>query len=114
MVKENSVEKNKYFYPDKVYNGYDSTKVFPLGTYYAKQPIVHARVIEGKILDHPFSIKINYVNNLKTISLDEKIIMVLEGKKKPAQMVLLDKNISNQLVNLLLLIAYSEIFQSPT
>lgn len=114
MVKENSTEKNKYYFPDNVYNGYDSSRIFSLGTFYAKQPIVHAKVIDGKVLEHPFSIKINYDNNLKTISLDEKIIMVVEGKKKPVKMVMVDKNISSRLVNLLLLIAYSEIFQNPS
>ena len=39
--------------------------------------------------------------------------MVVEGNKKPFQMVLLDKTIPNTTMNLLLLIAFSEIFQSP-
>lgn len=114
IVKENSIEPNKYFYPDIVYNGYDSTNSFPLGTFYAKQPIIHSRVIDGKLLGQRFSIKMDFENNLKTISLDNKIIMVVGGDKKPAHMVLVEKNTPSTIVNLLLLIAYSEIFQSPS
>ncbi len=114
VVKENLLELNKYYYPDKVYNGYDSTKAFALGTFYAKQLIVQARVIEGKVLGQDFSIKINFETNLKTISLDNKIIMIVQGDKKPSQMVLLENNVPTSLRNLLLLIAFSEIFQSPT
>jgi len=114
IVKENSIEPNKYFYPDIVYNGYDSTNFFPLGTFYAKQPIIHSRVIDGKLLGQRFSIKMDFENNLKTISLDNKIIMVVGGDKKPAHMVLVEKNTPSTIVNLLLLIAYSEIFQSPS
>jgi len=112
-VKENVVAPNKFYSPDKIYNGYDSSVSFALGTFYAKQPIVDAKVIDGEVIGHTFSIKLNYENNLKTISLDNKIIMVVEGNKKPFQMVLLDKTIPNTTMNLLLLIAFSEIFQSP-
>jgi len=113
VVKENIVEQDKYYNPDKVYNGYDSSKTFSPGTFYAKQPITNAKSIEGNLLGHTFSIKINYATNLKTISLDGNIIMVVEGNKKPTQMVWTDKKIPSSLVNLLLLIAFSEIFQSP-
>jgi hypothetical protein len=114
VVKENVLELNKYYYPDKVYNGYDSSKAFALGTFYNKQLIVQTRVIEGQLLGHNFSIKINFETNLKTISLDNKIIMVVLGNKKPSQMVLVENNIPAVLTNLLLLMAYSEIFQSPS
>jgi hypothetical protein len=114
IVKENSIEPNKYFFPDIVYNGYDSTKSFSLGTFYAKQPIVHSRVIEGKVHGLKFSIKLDFENNIKTISLEDTIIMVVGGDKKPMQMVLADKNTPTSIVNLLLLIAYSEIFQRPS
>jgi len=113
-VEENSTEPNKFFYPDIIYNGYDSTNSYSLGTFYAKQPIVHSRVVEGKLLGHRFSIKMDFENNLKTISLDNKMIMVVGGDKKPNQMVLVEKNTPAPIVNLLLLMAYSEIFQNPS
>jgi hypothetical protein len=113
MVKENNVEQDKFYYPDKVYNGYDSSRTFSLGTFIAKQPITNAKSIEGNLLGHEFSIKINYDTNLKTISLDGSILMIVEGNKKPTQMVLTDKKIPSTLTNLLLLIAFSEIFQRP-
>jgi hypothetical protein len=40
--------------------------------------------------------------------------MVVHGDKKPNQMVLVENNIPAHLTNLLLLMAYSEIFQSPS
>jgi len=114
VVKENVVEQNKAYYPDKVYNGYDSSKIFSLGTFYEKQPITNVKSIEGTLLGHEFSVKINGATNLKTISLDGKMIMVVEGNKKPIQMVWTDKKTPSTLVNLLLLIAFSELFQRPS
>jgi hypothetical protein len=114
IVKENNMEQDKFYYPDIVYNGYDSSKNFSVGTFYARQPITHTRSIEGNVLGHEFSIKVNEVANLKTISVDGKLIQVVEGNKKPTQMVLTTNKISNTLANLLLLIAFSEIFQRPS
>jgi hypothetical protein len=83
-------------------------------TYYAKQPIIHSRVIEGKIKNHSFTIQLNYENNLNTILLDNKIVLVTGGQKKPVQMVVTPNSADPLLLDLLLLMASSEIFQYPS
>ena len=111
-VKEFVKEENKFYYPDIIYNGYDSTRIAPLGTFYAKQPIIHSRVISGKALNHEFSIQLNYENNITTILVDKIIVMAISGYKKPSQMVV-KGNLEAPLQSLLLLMAYAEIFQPP-
>ena len=111
-VKDFVNEENKFYNPDVVYNGYDSSHSAPLGTFFAKQPIVQSRVISGKLLNHDFSIQLNYENNITTILIDKIMVMVISGNKKPTQMVL-KENATPALNSLLLLIAYSEIFQQP-
>jgi hypothetical protein len=111
-VKDFVKEENKFYYPDIVYNGYDSSHSANLGTFYAKQPIKHSRVISGKSMNHDFVIQLNYENNITTLLIDKQIVMVISGNKKPVQMV--EKRTSlPALENLLLLIAYAEIFQQP-
>jgi hypothetical protein len=105
-------EENKFYYPDNVYNGYDSSHTASLGTSFAKQPIKHSRVISGNIMHHDFVIQLNYENNITTLLIDKKMVMAISGNKKPIQMV--EKRTAlPALENLLLLIAYAEIFQQP-
>ena len=105
-------EENKFYYPDIVYNGYDSSHTVNLGTLFAKQPIKHSRVISGSAMQHEFVIQLNYENNITTVLIDKKIVMAISGNKKPIQMV--EKRTTlPALENLLLLIAYAEIFQQP-
>jgi len=105
-------EENKFYYPDIVYNGYDSSHTVNLGTLFAKQPIKHSRVISGSAMQHEFVIQLNYENNITTVLIDKKIVMAISGNKKPIQMV--EKRTAlPALENLLLLIAYAEIFQQP-
>ncbi len=117
-IKEMVVEKNKTYFPDIIYNGYDSTKQFNLGTHYGASPIVHANVIEGAAYGHSFKIQFSLPQKQRTIIVDDQIIMVVEGKIKPHQMFMAPTEnrqpvIQDSFKNLLLLMAYSEIFQSP-
>jgi hypothetical protein len=111
-VKDFVKEENKYYYPDIVYNGYDSTHTANLGTLFAKQPIKHSRVISGNTMNHDFVIQLNYENNITTVLIDKQMVMVISGNKKPIQMVEKRTTLTG-LENLLLLIAYAEIFQQP-
>jgi len=112
IVKDFEKEENKFYYPDIVYNGYDSSYTAPLGTFFSKQPIIQSRVISGKLLSHEFSIQLNYENNITTILVDKTMAMAISGHKKPIQMVA-KGNLPANLQSLLLLIAYAEIFQQP-
>ena len=69
MVKEIVPEKDKYFYPEIIYNGYDSTKQYALieKLNKAKNLIVHVKSIDGKINNTNFSIKLSADNTIKTI-----------------------------------------------
>ena len=106
-------EQDKYFNVDVFYNGFDSTRKFIMGSNNGPEKIIHSKVIEGKIYQHKFAIKLSAYNRQKTILLDDKIVMVVEGVKKPHQMVQISNELSIDLKNLLLLMAYGEIFQSP-
>jgi hypothetical protein len=111
-VKDFVKEKDKFYYPDNVYNGYDSSQKANLGTLFAKQPIKHSRVISGNLMNHDFVIQLNYENNITTLLIDKQMVMAISGNKKPIQMVE-KRNTLPALENLLLLIAYAEIFQQP-
>jgi hypothetical protein len=112
-VRNGVAEKDKFFYPDKVYNGYDSTKQFTINNKINGLPITHATVISGNVYDQEFSIQFDNGQQLKTILINNKIVAIIEGSKKPRQMVNVAKENNNNLINLLLLMAYGELFQSP-
>lgn len=112
-VQEKIWEEGKYLNVDVLYNGFDSTKQYKMGTFNGPEKIIHSKVIEGTIYKHSFAIKMSANNRLKTILLDDKIVMIVEGTNKPHQMVSMDNDIPIEIKNLLLLMAYGEIFQSP-
>lgn len=115
LVKDLVPEKDKYYFPEMIYNGYDSTKQFPLSdkSTTIKYPIVHNKTIEGKIYNKQFAIKISAENNLKSIFMNGQLTAILSGKDKPLQMVLVDKNPDAALTRFLIMFSYSEIFQNP-
>ncbi len=112
-VQENVVEKDKFFNYNEIFNGFDSTKKINIGTFYEKRKIISAKVIEGKFKSSSFRISINYEANLKTIYIDDKIVIIADGKNKPYQMVASKSNHDMELRNFLLQMAFSEIFQLP-
>lgn len=116
MVKDLAVEKDKYYYPEIVYNGYDSTKQYVLvenKINNQKYPIMHNKSIDGKINNILFSIKLSANNAIKTIFINNKIVAILSGKEKPTQMVLVDKDAPGYLTDFLIMFSFSEIFQTP-
>jgi hypothetical protein len=112
-VQEKVWEEGKYYNMDVLYNGYDTTKQYKVGTSNGPEKIIHSKVIMGSIYKHPFAIQISADNRQKTILLDDKIVMIVEGANKPHQMVNMANDIPLDVKNLLLLMAYGEIFQSP-
>lgn len=113
-VKESVVEQDKFFNPNIIFNGFDSTKKFNMGTLYEKRKIISAKVIEGNCKGHRFKILLNYANNLKTIYVDDILIIVAEGTNKPLQMVESKVPTDENLKEFLLQMAFSEIFQLPS
>jgi hypothetical protein len=107
------VEKDKFFYPEKIYNGYDSTKQYEIKDKISGLPIMHSAVVSGKAYGQEFSIQFDNNEALKTILINKKMTTVIEGIKKPRQMVNLAKENNSHLNNLLILMAYGELFQSP-
>jgi hypothetical protein len=116
VVKENEIEKGKYFNPNEIYNGLDSTKKYTVfsGKSFNKQPIIHSRVVSGTLKNHSFIIQFNFDSNIKTILLDNQIIMIMEGENKPSRMVITPTPHDTEMNDLLLLMASSEIFQYPS
>jgi hypothetical protein len=112
-VEENVVEKDKFFNLNEIFNGLDSTKKINIGTLYEKRKIISAKAIEGNYKSYKFKILINYANNLKTIFINDKMVMVAEGRNKPVQMVAADPAVDTEIKNFLLQMSFSEIFQMP-
>ena len=113
-VAETIVEKDKYFNLNEIFNGFDSTKKYNIGTLYEKRKIISAKSIEGNFKTYKFKILINYANNLKTIFINDKMVMVAEGRNKPFQMVTANSEIDTEIKNFLLQMSFSEIFQMPS
>ncbi len=115
IVKDIVPEKDKYFYSEMIYNGYDSTKQYAITDKITspKYSIVHVKSIDGKINNTNFSIKLSANNSIKTIFINDKLSMIISGKEKPYQMVLVDKNADEQLSDFLIMFSFSEIFKNP-
>ena len=101
------------FNSNKIYNGYDSSSMYTLNTNYPKGIISISKSVEGNIGKDTFKILFNNEIDVKMIYLNNLPILVAKGKNKPNYLVPIEQVNQHSIFALLLLIAYSEIFQSP-
>lgn len=113
QIKELEVENTKFYYPNTVYNGYDSSKQYNVQAFNKPMQITHSKVIIGKLYNHKFKILFDNDQSLKTILVDDKEVLIIDGFNKPRQMVVLPNSLDDSFRNLLILIAYGELFQTP-
>ncbi len=113
-VAENYTLADKWANPNELYNGYDSTEKFDLGTSFKRHYITANKFISGVFKNSKFSILVNYDANLKTIFIDDQITCIIQGDKLPTQMVLIPNNITDDYLNFLILFSNSELFQMPS
>jgi hypothetical protein len=112
-VVEQPLNKAWMYNSNEVYNGVDSSSIFKLKSSYPKGPILFSKSVEGNIGKDAFKILFNDDIDVKIIYLNNVATMVAQGKKKPTNLIQVEQINQNTLSALLLMIAYSEIFQSP-
>lgn len=112
-VIEQATNKVWMYNSNEIYNGYDSSSIFKLNSSYPKGIILLSKSIEGNIGKDKFRILFNEEIDVKMIYLNEVAIMATQGKNKPNYLVPLEQVDQSKIASLLLMIAYSEIFQSP-
>ena len=98
---------------NELFNGYDSSSVYKLNSNFPKGIILISKSIEGTIGVDAFKILINTDIDVKLIYLNNIPIMAAQGKNKPNYIIQLENLDQTPHSSLLLLMAYSEIFQSP-
>jgi hypothetical protein len=101
------------FNSNKIYNGYDSSSMYTLNTNYPKGIITISKSIEGTIGKDTFKILFNNEIDVKMIYLNNVPILAAKGRNKPNYIVPIEQGNQHSISALLLLIAYSEIFQTP-
>ena len=101
------------FNSNKIYNGYDSNSMYTLNTNYPKGVISISKSVEGRIGNDTFKILFNNDIDVKLIYLNNVAVMAAKGRNKPNYLIPIEKVNQHSMSALLLLIAYSEIFQSP-
>ncbi len=101
------------FNSNQIYNGFDSTSLYTLNSNYPKGLISISRSVEGTIGKDGFKILFNNDIDVKIIYLNNVAIMATKGRNKPNYLIPIQQGYSSSMTSLLLLIAYSEIFQSP-
>jgi hypothetical protein len=98
---------------NEIYNGYDSTSLFKLNSNYPKGAVLISKSVEGNIGKDVFKILFNKDIDVKIIYLNNVPIMVTQGNNKPNYIIPIEQVHQQSISSLLLLIAYSEIFQTP-
>ncbi len=101
------------FNSNKIYNGYDSNSMYTLNTNYPKGTISISKSVEGRIGKDTFKILFNNDIDVKLIYLNNVAVMAAKGRNKPNYLIPIEQINQHSMSALLLLIAYSEIFQSP-
>ena len=101
------------FNSNQIYNGYDSSSIYSLNSNYTKGIIYLSKSVEGRIGKDAFKILFNNDIDIKIMYLNNVPIMAAKGRNKPNYIIPIQQGYPSTITSLLLLIAYSEIFQSP-
>jgi hypothetical protein len=112
-VIEQPVNTGWMFNSNKIYNGFDTSSMYTLNTNYPKGVISISKSVEGTIGQDRFKILFNNEIDVKMIYLNNQPILAAKGRNKPNFLIPIEQVNQNSIYALLLLIAYSEIFQSP-
>lgn len=102
-----------FYNSNAIYNGVDSGSVYQLNSNYPKGIISISKSVEGNIGEDRFKILFNNDIDLKIIYLNNVAIMAAKGRNKPVYVIPIEQPNPTAISSLLLLMAYSEIFQSP-
>jgi len=87
--------------------------MYTLNTNYPKGVISISKSVEGNIGKDAFKILFNNEIDVKIMYLNNVAIMAAKGRNKSNYLIPIEQVNQNSISALLLLIAYSEIFQSP-
>jgi hypothetical protein len=101
------------FNSNQIYNGYDSSTIYSLNSNYPKGVISISKSVEGTIGKDAFKILFNNDIDIKIIYINNVATMVSKGSNKPSFLIPIAQVNQSSITSLLLLIAYSEIFQTP-
>lgn len=112
-VLEQKVSAGFNFNSNQIYNGYDSSSIYALNSNYPKGVIIISKSIEGNIGKDTFKILFNDDIDVKIIYINNVAIMAAKGRNKPNYIIPIQQGYPSSITSLLLLMAYSEIFQSP-
>ena len=110
---ERPANKGWMYNSNEIFNGYDSSSIHKLNTNFPKGVISCSKSLEGNIGNDTFKILFNEEIDVKIIYLNEIAIMAALGKNKPIYLIPLQQINQNASSALLLMMALSEIFQSP-
>ena len=112
-VIEQPVNTGLMFNSNEIYNGYDSSSIYALNSNYPKGVITISKSVEGTIGKDSFKILFNDDIDIKMIYMNNIAIMAAKGRNRPNYIIPIQQGYPSSITSLLLLIAYSEIFQSP-
>jgi hypothetical protein len=101
------------FNSNQIYNGFDSSSLYTLNSNYPKGLISISKSVEGNIGKDGFKILFNNDIDVKIIYINDVAIMATKGRNKPTYLIPIQQGYPSSMISLLLLMAYSEIFQSP-
>lgn len=101
------------FNSNQIYNGFDSTSLYTLNSNYPKGVITISKTVEGTIGKDTFKILFNDDIDVKIMYFNNVAIMATKGRNKPNYIIPIQQGYPSSITSLLILIAYSEIFQSP-
>jgi hypothetical protein len=102
-----------FFNSNQIFNGIDSSSLYTLNSNFPKGIVTVSKSIEGSIGKDAFKILFNDDIDVKIIYLNNVAIMATKGRNKPNYIIPIQQGYPSSITSLLLLIAYSEIFQSP-
>ncbi len=111
-ISKNNQDLAKRIFPDRVFNGVDSSSMFPISQTNTSWPVTYSYVVTGKIGQQDMEIKCSGLRGaIKEIYLDDKLVCIAQGRFSPEVFVVFDASLSPELLNQLFIIGFNRFFE---
>ncbi len=109
-IETNKTEPGKFLLLDRNWNGYDTSSISIFAQRKLTTPFDYRYKLTGTIGRDLFTIKCSGNNAIREIFLNDKLVVIAQGKFMPQRFVVFDASLSPELLNQLFVIGFARFF----
>lgn len=110
-IETNKIDSAKKLLPFLISNGVDSNSILTIDDIQEELVLKYNYFVSGKLKQQDFEIKISGDNYFREFYINNKLICMACGNKKPEKFVLFDDYLSFEILNALFILGFNDYFQ---